>query len=298
MLRWIFSDFVSSLKKNDIVWIHNRPEYAGALRPMLDSLGVHTVLHMHNSFLCDLTPSEVAPIKDISHVFCSSFLAEQARAIHPETLKRSYVLYNGADGRLFYPRPARVLSNSSVPVILFVGRLVPHKGVQILIKAMTILAHKGVQVKCKVIGAANFGCNGVTPFIETLRESLPSNVCLLGYKAGRELAKEFRDADVFCCPSLWQEPLGMVNLEAMASGIPVVASNVGGIPEVLRFGGGVLLEPGEPEVLAEALYDLVTNKDKRLKLGAEALQVFENHFSWDVIRTNFTSIMKDIRSCS
>ena len=148
-------------------------------------------------------------------------------------------MYNGADEDSFYPAVSTVLSMT--PVVLFVGRLIPEKGVHVLLEAMRILAREGVRLQAKIIGSVNFGTDTLSPYAEALHRDCPHNTEFLPYMVGERLAEQFRNASIFCCPSTWEEPFGMVNVEAMASGLPVVASAVGGIPEIFTQGGGLLV---------------------------------------------------------
>jgi glycosyltransferase involved in cell wall biosynthesis len=90
-----------------------------------------------------------------------------------------------------------------------------------------------------------------------LFKTKPSNVEFKGYRSAKDIGEEYRAADILCCPSIWQEPFGNVLIEAMACGIPVVATRVGGIPEIAAEGGVQLVEPNSAVELANALQKLI-----------------------------------------
>ena len=101
-----------------------------------------------------------------------------------------------------------------------------------------------------------------------------------------------RTADVFCCPSVWLEAFGNVNIEAMASGTPVVASRVGGIPEIAAEGGILLVAPDSAIEIADALQKLIEDEDLRLKTGKEGLKSFRKRFTWSAIASQYQEIAK------
>jgi glycosyltransferase involved in cell wall biosynthesis len=82
----------------------------------------------------------------------------------------------------------------------------------------------------------------------------------------------------------------------MASGLPVVAAKMGGIPEALAYGGGILVPPNDEEALAAALQQLVEDVPLRERLGREALQAFREHFVWDNVRNQYGSVIRGLAS--
>ena len=86
----------------------------------------------------------------------------------------------------------------------------------------------------------------------------------------------------------------MVIVEAMASGVPVIASDAGGIPEALQFGGGILVPPNDAEALAAALLSLIANNKLRIELGKQGLAAIREHFSWARIQLRYRDILKEI----
>ena len=98
---------------------------------------------------------------------------------------------------------------------------------------------------------------------------------------------------VFVCPSVY-EPFGLINLEAMACGTAVVASRVGGIPEVVVDGEtGVLVPPGEPEALAAAVSALCGDPERAARFGAAGRRRVEAEFSWERIAERTLAVYRD-----
>ncbi|WKK67363.1 glycosyltransferase family 4 protein [Lutimonas zeaxanthinifaciens] len=131
---------------------------------------------------------------------------------------------------------------------------------------------ENIRIKLKNIGIKSFEVNGsMSP--EKIRDY-------------------FNKADIFCVPS-HKEALGVANMEALASGVPVVTTNVGGIPEVLDYGkAGWMVEPGNPRQLAEAIEECINNKDLRLEksnYGYKYVQKFNSNQLID----NFLAIVDD-----
>lgn len=165
------------------------------------------------------------------------------------------------------PRPSKE--------ILTVGRLVPYKGHEFLIRAVHSLASQGVNVHLSIVGEGWF--RGT---LERLvqRLSLGDHVSFLGHiPNGPALWALYRQADVFVLPSL-VEALGLVLLEAMANGTPVIASAVGGIPDVIRDGmNGLLVRPGSPDELKAAIARLLNDQKLQRQLieaGLETARTF------------------------
>ena len=113
-----------------------------------------------------------------------------------------------------------------------------------------------------------------------LRASRDGVVWISGMLAKREVIQLLTHATVFACPSLY-EPLGIVNLEAMACGTAVVGSKVGGIPEVVADGEtGLLVPPGDPAALAHAVNELVTDEHRAAEMGRRGRARAEAEFGW------------------
>ncbi len=211
-------------------------------------------------------------------------------AIPPE---RVHVIHNGVEVSDYDAREGtEVLDrhgiDASRPIVLFVGRISRQKGIEHLLAACPFLP-PGVQIVLRA-GAAD------TPELDRHVGALIDEAVATGHAVEwiredldrPELVQLFCRSRVFCCPSVY-EPFGLVNLEAMACGVPVVASAVGGIPEVVVDGEtGILvpLEPADPagfaRALAAALTRLIEDPAEARQMGAAGRQRVVSEFSWRV----------------
>jgi spore coat protein SA len=295
LLNQVLKTLTKRLKKQDTVYIHNRPEFALALHSPCHQLGVKLVLHMQNSHLTYFPKQSMQKLKADAFVFCSSFLKSEALEFGVP-LANANVIPNGADEELFFPVPDRglVANKTSSPVVLFVGRLVPEKGAHLFLAAMKMLKAKGYEVLGRLIGSSSFGMHPKTAYEQHLMREKPSNVEFGEYLSGKDLAEAFRNASVFCCPSIWNEPFGMVNVEAMATALPVVATDVGGIPEIFEQGGGLLVSANRPNELADAIESLLTDSRRRAQLSQEGFRSFQKRYRWQGIRNQYRGLIDSL----
>jgi glycosyltransferase involved in cell wall biosynthesis len=166
------------------------------------------------------------------------------------------VQYNGVDGERFRldskgDSRRQLGYTGASPLICYVGNLQPEKGPDILINGFKVLTEKMWARRAELVVL------GDGPLMRSLESlvheySLTDRVRLLGRRPNAEVAVWVSAADVLCLPSL-REGCPNVVLEALASGRPVVASNVGGVPELLDQDNGLLVPPGQPQLLGEAL---------------------------------------------
>jgi len=147
-------------------------------------------------------------------------------------------------------------------------------------------------VAATICGASFFGGSLPTPYVQSLHKDVPSNVTFVGYEHGETLAQRFRASDIFCLPAVYEDPFPLVTLEAMASGLPVVASRVGGIPEAFADGGGELIAPNDPQLLANTLRQLAEDPARRHTLSTAGRAAFERSFSWTTVTTRYRTLLE------
>ena len=215
---------------------------------------------------------------------------------------RVHVVHNGIDVTAWKPNPStdvheRYGIDPHAPTVIFVGRITRQKGLPFLLRALATLDH-GVQV---ILCAGAPDTPEIAAEVEQLVATLKSKregVFLISEMLPRhELTQLLSHATTFVCPSVY-EPLGIVNLEAMACGIPVVGTATGGIPEVIVDGEtGILVPidqvndgtgaPVNPDKfvgdLSDALNEILSNPQRARTWGAAAQKRARDHFSWESI---------------
>ncbi len=206
--------------------------------------------------------------------------------------ERVVVIHNGVDAEAFArtgDRAALARHRVRAPYVLFVGRISEQKGIFPLLEAARALP-EGVQlVLCasspdtpELLARLEAGVAG-RPEIRWINAMLPV----------AEVVQLYSHAAVFVCPSIY-EPFGLINLEAMACGTPVVACRVGGIPEVVVDGEtGWLVEPGDITALGRALRDALADPARARRMGEAGRRRVEAQFSWGRIAERTLEIYRD-----
>jgi glycogen synthase len=220
------------------------------------------------------------------------------------------VVYNGIDANR-YRRVAKpeVLASFGIdpltPTVLFVGRITRQKGIIHLVRALPHI-EKGAQI---VLCAGAPDTQEIAE-VERARVGTSNPIIWIPEMVPVErLIALYSHAAVFVCPSVY-EPFGIINLEAMACGTPVVASAVGGIPEVVINGETGILVPFEPggdddpeprrpqqyaRDLASAINELLRAPERREAMGAEARRRVVAHFGWEAIARQTLQYYQELR---
>jgi len=171
--------------------------------------------------------------------------------------------------------------------ILFVGRLEKRKGLRYLLRAFAAVKARHSQTRLIVVGA--YDERQRRGYERWVRDSDLRDVVFAGYAPLDQLPRYHHSSHIFCAPNTGNESQGIVLLEAMAAGLPVVASNIDGFANVLTEGvEGMLVRPKDAEALASALETLVQEPGLRAAMGARA-QERAQHFSWQRISRRILS---------
>ncbi|MBN2462663.1 MAG: glycosyltransferase family 4 protein [Dehalococcoidia bacterium] len=190
-----------------------------------------------------------------------------------------HIIPNGIDTEHFHvDGPARNEFADGKINILFVGRLERRKGLGYLLNACDEVKRDFPNVRLIIVGPGTV----LRPWYEKSAENmgLTDNVVFTGFVPSAELPSYYRSADIFCAPATGGESFGIVLLEAMACGKPVVATNIQGYASVLAHGEeGLLVPPKDEESLAHALLSLLHDKSLRLRMGNKG-KIKAEKYSW------------------
>ena len=189
------------------------------------------------------------------------------------------VISNPIDTRLFTPvRPderaaLRARRGLTVPTVTYAGRLGPEKNIEVLLHAMAVLRRHSVAVELMIAGHGSH-----EPILRTLAAELriDQKVRFLGTLAQEDLSELLRISDAFTIMST-SETQSMVLLQAMASGIPVVAADSRALPEFVSPANGVLVDPHDPALLARVLGDILASPERRQAMGSAGRQTAERY---------------------
>lgn len=216
----------------------------------------------------------------------SSAVAADILRVYPTIpAERVHVIHNGVDPDDYQPGGdkavlARYGVDATRPVVLFVGRITRQKGLHVLLEAAPKLP-AGVQVVLRAGSADTPEIKAeVDAGVAAARAAGRDVVWITENLTRAELTGLIGAATVFCCPSVY-EPFGLVNVEAMACAVPVVAAAVGGIPEVVVDGEtGLLVAPESVDELAAALTRVLEDAPLARKMGDAGRQRVVDAFSW------------------
>jgi glycosyltransferase involved in cell wall biosynthesis len=215
-------------------------------------------------------------LRRAKHVFCTdSRAAEHAKAIRSQL----EILSSGVDASA-YSRHAGMRPEAYEDgkfVFLFVGRLAKVKGVDILLRALRMMpaeARRGMIMAFVGDGPLRNEVLASAKEIEEIR--------FIGTVDHASIPPYYSHADAYVLPSL-SEGLPMSLLEAMAAGLPSIASDVGGISTQIQRDALMLVKPGDPEALARALQELRTDRGLRETMGMKGRALVQEEFSWDKI---------------
>ena len=296
----------------DVIHIFNRPRLVLAVRECAPNARI--VLSMHNDMFKreKIEPEEAeAAIEQLDKIITvSDYIGKTIAELFPQAETKLKTIYSGVDIDRFVPphsKKALDMRNEirkehnldGKKVILFAGRLSANKGADILVQAMPILAKKHPDIALVLVGSKWFSVNEVSDYVAYVRAlaaRLPIPVVNTGFVAPTEIQKWFAAADVFVCPSQWQEPLARVHYEAMASGLPIITTARGGNPEVItpNENGFVVEKPEDPQSFADLLAPLLSDPKLCKRLGLNGRKLAEENFTWERVINDIADVWNEV----
>jgi glycosyltransferase involved in cell wall biosynthesis len=299
----------------DIIHIHNFSQFVPIARWFNRKAKI--ILHMHCDWLAQLDQDLID--RRLRHtnmiIGCADFITNHVKERFPHYAARCATLYNGADIAEF-SGPSIKERNSKR--FIFVGRLSPEKGIHILVEAFNKVVAREPEAELIIAGGAyvppasfivdlssdpvvrdlrRFYAFNYLEYLRNQAKAVENRVTFTGFIAHSELANLLRQADIFVQPSVWGEPFPLSVIEAMTAGLPVVASRAGGLPEAVVDGKtGLLVEPNNPTALADAMLQLLADKNEARQMGAVGAARAKRLFSWEAVTKQLTSLYQSLTS--
>ncbi len=270
---------VMQSRRYDIVHVHEptAPPLSLAVihharAPVVGTFHQYRLRHPYNEVAHPLTRRFVAKLS--ARIAVSQAALATAVPYFPGDYE---VIPNGVDVALFrsaHPLPR--LKAAPALNILYVGRLESRKGLRYLLQAYQQVREQVPSVRLWVVGA--YSKAERVAFVRWVRHYRIQGVRFVGQVSESDKARWYRSADVFCAPGTGYESFGMVLLEAMAAGVPVIASDIPGYREVIRHGDtGLLVPPCDSAALAAALLTLLQNTSTRHHLADAATRTVKQY---------------------
>lgn len=289
--------------KDPIDVLHIHEIYAGFPATLIKiTLGIPYVCSMHNEIRTCL------PIKNIDKALAVSnyikdFLIEKRKMAQSKVGLLDVAIELEADSGLTEECVLNAKKNlflNERQVLLFVGRKCPEKGPQVLIKALPNIVKKNPKVLAIFIGPDYvFGSSAstYTTYLQTLAQKcgVSKNVRFIGHVSNELKNLYYKAADICVCPSIWQDPCPTVIKEAMSFAKPVVATDVGGVSDmIIDDYNGVLIAPDNPSQIANSVNLLLSDNQYAILLGKNGRKIAEQKYAYETVTKKCIEIYSEI----
>ena len=256
-------------------------------------LGAKTIIHLHSGEFEMFYNKECSERKK-QHIRATFNMADRIVVLSKSSLQWvNTIVKNGDKACIVYNASSEVTlpkRSTEQKNILFLGRLSQNKGVEDLIKAFAKITSTHPDIQLQLAGDGDISRYKT----QAIKLGIVSRVDFLGWISGEYKNQCLANATIFCLPSYY-EAFGMGILEAMSANVVVVATNVGGIPDVIENGKeGILVEAGNVDALAIALSTMLENDELRAQYVNAAKNKYLHNFSPDVIIPQLNNIYKEL----
>lgn len=284
----------------DWIQVENRPAWVNTLRALAPRARI--LLNLHS--LTFLGPRHIHPMAARQALCSADAVVLNSRFLLRAVTRRfrlrtaawhPVVIHPGVDLVRFAPPDAHAAKRRTRLRIVYVGRVVRQKGVHVLLTAVRRLHRLGIPVHATIIGRAPPWERAYAARIRRLLRGLPAR--WIGFVPPARLPPYLWQHDVLVCPSQGPEAFGLVNVEAMAAGLAVVASRQGGIREAVGDAGVLVAKFRQPEAFAAALIRLARRPDQLRRLQ-QAARARAQAFTWTRTAARFAAIYRAARARS
>jgi glycosyltransferase involved in cell wall biosynthesis len=282
-------DLARWLRAKRIAVVHAFDFYANLLLlPVARLAGVRAVIGSHRQLGDLLTPSQfraqAAAFRFCHRIVCNSQAAANRLREHGVSARKLVVIPNGLDPEAFISADPIFPRKEGIVRVGMIGRMnVTYKNQAAFVRAAKRICERSDRVEFVLVGDGVF-----RPEFERQAQSLGSRVRFLGEQ--KDIPRVLAALDLVVVPSV-SESLPNVILEAMAAGVPVVATRVGGIPEVVEHERtGLLVPPEDDDRLVEAIERLILQASLRTEYGRRAREIALSRFQWDQVSARFEDL--------
>ena len=293
--RAYLKNVIRKVKGNayDIIQIDNRPSFASAVRKAFPNTPIAVFMHSMTFVSSPMTTKRKAN----ADLKCANLIIGNSKSLQKSLMNRFPAhkekikfVHLGVDTTKFRPRRKSAIKPFR---LLFAGRLIPRKGVPTLLRAVCIARKSVSSLRLSVAGGSLR--SGYKAFLKRTARNLNIPVQFKGNLSRKQMPAFYRSGSCFVCPSQKHEAFGLVNVEAMASGLPVIASKIGGIPEIVQHGrnGFLVQKYREPSALAAHIVKLAKDSELHGRLSKQAREDALNRFSWKLTSTKLMEIYKE-----
>lgn len=276
-IEYFLEQSIKHIRKQDYDYIilENRPSYALKLKGVSKA---KLIYHLHNEKLTKQTPAYQEIYDAAYNIICvSDFVKNSVKSINPNDTK-CVTVYNGIDLKAFSAKQTHItrqhigLHNQDF-VLIYSGRINQEKGIKELIAAMNKLTDYP-QIKLLVIGSSFFGnATEDDDFTKELRDrtkNIQNRIFFTGFILYNKVPAYLKLADLAIVPSMWDEAFGLTVLEAMATGLPLITTRSGGIPEICEDVACILSRENIIDNLAEAIVNLYNHPEVRANMALQS----------------------------
>lgn len=311
--KYYLNTVIKALIKSppDVIVVENRPSYVLTIKENCPAIPV--LLNMHSdvySLPAHIKPSRMVEVsekvdamitnsKALGEIFMRKYPALQGKT-YPAHLGIELAPYEKAlkDEKKVAQFRKKFDLQSGDLTILFAGRLLRKKGIHLILEVMPQLLRQYTRLKLLITGSPRYGKSVQTKYMNSIMnmsEKLDDHVIFTDFISPENMPYIYQLADIVVTPSIWNEPFLLVNLEAMASKKPVITTNKGGIPEVVKHDetGFVFSADQYREELPHFISLLLDSKVLREKFAANGWER-ACHFSWERTAERYLQVFKTV----